>query len=232
MPKVYDQTATRERQEMLGRGPVGGKEALRHSLRGVSYEAGVQAIGFDPNLLDVDPEDLGLDPQRLNEDLSATLKELYPAYELFLRVQPMAMAVGNTYCDEALRSERGTADGRFSLGIHELVTKTVDLCRDAEFTRGAGLAARQTMSKEQKRRRAAKADQLLKELQRLMAAMTLIIGQVSMSTESTRVMQLAMVRLVEAREQVSWFYRTFRSEGFEWSVLKGAAAPTGGEPPR
>jgi len=231
MPKIHDEKAARTRNGVLNAAPGRGKDALRQSLRGVSYEEGALAIGFDPNTLGADPEELGLDPERLSEDLSVALKTLYPAYEFYLQAQPMALAVGAAYSDDALRGDRGTADGRFSLVMNELVGKAVDLCRNAEFTRGAGIGAREKMTKEDKRRRAEKADKLLKELQLLIAAMVMMIGQVARSAESTRVMQLAMTDLMEARTHLSWFYRTFRTEGFEWAT-KRDGAPGSSEPPR
>lgn len=193
----------------------GGKDALRGSLKGMSYEKGAQALGLDPNQLDADPYDMGLDPKRLNEDLASTLKDLYPSFELYLRLTPHAESVTASYSDEAAKGDRSTADGRFTLGLNELIIKTVELCRNAEFTRGADLTSRNSMSKEAKRRQAEKADKMLKELQRLIATMALMAAKVANSPESTRQMQLALMKLMETRNQVSWYQRIFRTEGFE-----------------
>ena len=230
MPKIHDQKTARTRQTLLAQS-AGSKSAVRQNLKGLSYEKGAQALGLDPNLIGADPEDLGLDPLRINEDLSIMLRDLYPAFDpLYLRVQEVAGAVSAAYANENASTERSGADGRFSMDMNEMITKVVEICRNAEFTKQADLNSRKAMTKDEKRRRAEKAEKLQEEINRLMAAIALMAAQVARSSEATRVVQLSMLRLMETRNHLGWFYRTFRSEGFEIGGAP-AAGKKANEPP-
>ncbi len=215
MPKVYDKGAGAKKRQLADQ-PVLGRQALSQSLRGLSYEAGAAAIGMDPQQLGEDPQDMGLDPHTLIEDLETILKDLQPCYDPFyLRADDMARAVSSAYGPGGDASVKGTADGRFNIALNELVLKIVDICRNTEFAKQSDLTSRMRMTKEQKRQHAEKAARLLAELQRVIAAMAYMAAQVSKSPESTRLMQIAMMRIIETRSIIEWQQRTFRSEGLQ-----------------
>ena len=215
MPKIHDNAVATKRplieQQKLGT----GKASLRQSLIGASYEEGALALGLDPQTLGGDPQDLGLDPKTLTEDLATIFKQLQPAYDFYLRAKPQAGAVQEAYANEKDKSGRGSADGRFTIGLNELVGRVVSLCNGAEFMRASDLTSRNRMSKEQRRTQAAEAALLLQELERLVAALALMAAQVQASPESTRQMQLAMLRVMEVRSAVAHTQRTFHSEGVQ-----------------
>ncbi len=226
MPKVYDKSAAGKKQSLLAQGALGGRQALTQNLRGLTYEAGVAALGLDLQTVGEDPQNLGLDPATLTEDLALILKELQPVYDpYYLQCRDTAAAVAAAYAGDG--SGKSSADGRFNITLNELVLRTTDICKNAEFAKSSDLTSRNRMTKETKRKHAEKAAKLLAELQRLIAAMTYMAAQVAGSAESTLQMQYAMDKLMEARTMVEWQHRTYRSEGL---VVGGGRAKPGDAP--
>ena len=125
MPKVYDKSAAGKKQSLLAQGALGGRQALTQNLRGLTYEAGVAALGLDLQTVGEDPQNLGLDPATLTEDLALILKELQPVYDpYYLQCRDTAAAVAAAYAGDG--SGKSSADGRFNITLNELVLRTTD----------------------------------------------------------------------------------------------------------
>ena len=211
MPKIHEQKSEKQRAALS---QDGGKSQLRTALKGASYEQGAAALGMDPQMLRADPQELGMDTSRLAEEMSTTLKTLQPCYEFFLRTQSAAQGVAADYASKTTAGP-GAKDDVFIRELYELITRINSTCAGADFAKNSDLTSRNHMKKAEKREQAAKAQALLHELERMIAALSLFAAQVAPSAIVTREMQLQMYKLLETRTQVSQLQRTYHSEGFE-----------------
>ncbi len=227
MPKILDKKSQKKQASLMQE--VQAKNNLKQSLKMSSYDEGVAALGFDPNDLGEDPQTLGMDVARLADDLSANLKDLQLCYEPFLRTQRAASLVGPAYRSTTSTTEQGGADFGFKLELYQLTDIAINACKAADFYKKKDLGSRRKMSKVELRQCAAQAQALLNELERFIAAMTMIAARVMSSPTSTYEMWMCMTRILEARSEVSWIQRTFRTEGFE--ATSAGTKKAGFDPP-